>query len=199
MLGNMRFAGLALAFAFLATGCGREESPRHDESAPVAEPAEEPAGETGRLSRYTRLDDFTLTRSAPEEAGFFEHECPGEGGFRLRHSESDLRENITVLAPGGGEHSLALPALANGAFSSTGETAEWRGDARADDFVPSALILRQSVVEYPDPAVPEVSYLVVVRLTPSPCVVARVPPGPDQNRLARGLADAPRGCLDESA
>src|SRR5690606_32363979 len=135
MFGTMRLTHLVVAFALLAAGCGREDL-RDEEVAPMAEPGEdaaleEIATETQERSRYTRLDDCTLTRSAPEEAGFFEHECPGEGGFRLRHTESDLRENVAVLAPDGGEHGLGLPALANGAFSSTGETAEWLGDSRA--------------------------------------------------------------------
>ena len=181
----------------LASGCSGEtgEPPARDEKAsepgaPIAD-----AAKPEDRSRYTRLTGCTLTRSAPEEAGFFEHECPGEGGYRLRHVEADLRENLVVLAPGGGEHSLELPALAAGAFSSTGDTVEWRGESGADGFVPAALIVRQSAVEDPDPNIPEVSYLVVARLAPTPCVVARVPPGPDQNVRAREAADRGGECL----
>lgn len=193
----MRYACLA-AFALLATACsdsappsGRDETPSIEArlGAEVAEPEER--------SRYTRLTGCTLTRSAPEEAGFFEHECAGEGGYRLRHVESDLRENLVVLAPGGGEHSLKLPALAAGAFSSTGDVVEWRGEG--DPFVPAALIVRQSAVEDPDPQVPEVSYLVVARLAPSPCVITRVPPGPGQNARARAAADRGGKCLTTPA
>ena len=164
-------------------------------TAPAAPAA---AAEPKERFRYTRLTGCTLTRSAPEEAGFFEHECPGEGGYRLRHVESDLRENLVVLAPGGGEHSLELPALAAGAFSSTGETVEWRGEAGAGGFDPTALIVRQSAVEDPDPQVPEVSYLVVARLAPTPCVIARVPPSPDQNARARAAADRGVECLSRT-
>ena len=170
-----------------------EKGPASDPAAiAVTEPPDEPP-------RYTSLTGCTLTRSAPEEAGFVEHECEGEGGYRLRRTESDLRENLIVLSPDGGEHSLELPALAKGAFSSVGERVEWRGATGADGFVPEALVVRQSVMEDPDPAVPEVSYLVVARLAPRACVVARVPPGPDQNVRARELADAGGVCLESSA
>ena len=173
-----------------------EETAPAPDSDPVAVAATEPPDEP---SRYTPLTGCTLTRSAPEEAGFVEHECEGEGGYRLRRTESDLRENLIVLSPDGGEHSLELPALAKGAFSSVGERVEWRGATGADGFVPEALVVRQSVMEDPDPAVPEVSYLVVARLAPRACVVARVPPGPDQNVRARELADAGGVCLESSA
>jgi hypothetical protein len=191
----MRHACLA-ALALLAAACSDSAAPPgRDETPSLKDPsAAQPDRPEGR-SRYTRLDECQLTRSAPEEAGFFEHECSGEGGYRLRHVEADLRENLIVLAPGGGEHSLELPALAAGAFSGTGDTAEWRGVPGAAGFAPSALIVRQSVVEDPDPKVPEISYLVVARLAPIPCVIARVPPGPDQNARARAVADESGACL----
>jgi hypothetical protein len=162
---------------------------------PVAAPRSVVADDGGR-SRYTRLSDCRLLRSVPEEAGFTEHECRGEGDYRLRLTESDLRQNVVVVPPDGEERSLALPALANGAFSSVGDTIEWRGDAAGDSFTPDALIMRHSVMENPDPNVPETAYLVVARLGSSPCVVARIVPGPRQNRLAREAADRGGNCLE---
>ena len=193
----MRYSCLV---AFALTACSQEASGPAEEAAPAPDSATVPASEApGEPPRYTRLTGCTLTRSAPEEAGFFERECGGEGGYRLRRTESDLRENLIVLSPDGGEHSLELPALANGAFSSLGERVEWRGTTGPDGFAPEALIVRHSVMEDPDPAVPEVSYLVVARLAPPVCVVARVPPGPGQNARARELADAGGTCLESSA
>ena len=192
----MRFGWLAAA-VLLAAACS-DDTAAPPERGAAAEPQAAPIADIAEPEegfRFTRLTGCTLTRSAPEEAGFFEHECPGEGGYRLRHVEADLRENIVVLAPDGGEHSLELPELADGAFSSVGETAEWRGRHDADGFVPTALILRHSVMESPDRGVPEVSYLVVAKLLPQPCVIARVPPGPDQNRRARETADADGACF----
>jgi hypothetical protein len=195
-----------IRFAFigavaLVVGCSRDEAATAEDAetdAPgatdrIAEPSQEQA-----VFRYTSLADCTLIRSAPEEAGFFEHECPGEGGYRLRKTESDLRENIVLLVPGGGEYNLGLPALANGAFSSVGDSVEWRGETDRGSFAPHALIVRQSVMEDPDPAVPEVSYLVVTKLGARPCVVARIQPGPDQNERARRAVDFVGECLDTS-
>jgi hypothetical protein len=192
-----------LSLALLAACSQSDHAP--SEGDPTASPATVRSPETGAgeqddpRSRYTRLSACTLLRSTPEEAGFTEHECRGEGGYRFRLTESDLRQNIVVLTPGGGERSLELPVLANGAFSSVGDTIEWRGEAVGAVFAPRAMIVRHSVREDPDPAVPETAYLVVARLEPFPCVVARITPGPDQNRLAREAADRDRACLPAPA
>lgn len=198
MVGMVRLAPLPLLLlaACSDTGQPAEGSTASPAAVPVASAAPETAPtEADAGFRYTRLADCTLTRSAPEEAGFFEHECAGEGGYRLRKSEADLRDNLVVLAPGSGEHDLGLPTLARGAFSSVGDTVEWRGESEGASFTPRALIVRQIVMEDPDPAVPEVSYLVVARLQPAACVVARIPPGPGQNQKARDAADGGGKCL----
>lgn len=184
----------AVALLALVAACSQEQPPSSDEAGASTPPAVDEAQVQPR-SRYTSLTQCDLVRSAPEEAGFFESECAGEGGYRLRRVQSDLRDNIVVLRPGGGEVSLGLPALASGAFSSVGDTAEWRGDAKMPGFVPRALIVRQSVMEDPDPAVAEVSYLIVAKLGEAPCVVARVAPAPRQNERAREIADAGAQCL----
>ena len=147
------------------------------------------------VDRHTSLKGCALTRSAPEEAGFYEYECDGLGGYRLRLVQADLRENITVISPDGGEADLGLPALADGAFSSIGDTAEWHGTARGEQFTPDTLILRQSVMEGAGSDIRNVSYLLAVRLGDTPCVVARIPPAPDQNEAARAAADAGGECL----
>jgi hypothetical protein len=198
----MRLAPLLLLAA--CTACG-DAAPAPDPTAapepagsqPAPNPAvvKVPVGDPAAEYRYTRLDNCRLLRSAPDEAGFFEHECAGEGGWKLRNTEADLREDLTLVAPGGGEHDLSLVALAQGAFSSLGDTVEWRGTVTDGRFVPHALIVRQQVQEDPDPDVAEKSYLVAVRLAPRPCVVARVAPGAGQNARARAVADRPPACL----
>lgn len=188
-------SAFVVTLASLAAACSPSDEPA-PEGAPsaTATPAATAAPEPAATYRYTSLKGCKLLRSAPDEAGFFEHECPGEGGWRLRHVEADLRENLLLLAPGGSEHDLDLSALANGAFSSLGDNVEWRG--RAGELLePHALIVRQSVMEDPDPAVPEVSYLLAIRLAPTPCVVARIAPGPGQNEQARAAADRGGDCL----
>lgn len=185
---------LALApLALLAAACSSEPVEEEGDAVPVdvATPTPEPAPD----HRYTRLADCTLLRSAPEEAGFYEHECAGLAGYRLVKVEADLRDNVIVIAPDGGRHNLGLPALANGAFSSLGDMVEWRGFEVAGDSPPQSLILRQSVMEDPDPGRPEASYLLAVSLAGTPCVVARLPAGPDQNAQARAAADRGGACL----
>jgi len=184
------------ALLVITAACSQEQPSPAEETAtpsPAATVAERPP--TPDPVRYTSLEDCQLLRSAPEEAGFFEYECAGEGGWRLRHTESDLRENLVLIAPDGAEHDLGLVALAQGAFSDLGNKVEWRGSDEGGQFVPRSLILRQQVMEDPDPVKPERSYLIAVRLTPSPCVLARVIPGALQNERAREVADKQQVCL----
>jgi len=198
---KMKHLLAALPAAVLASCSPADPAPPEAEQTQAGTvPAVTPASDRpDDQARYTSLAGCRLLRSNAEEAGFYEHECPGEGGYRLRTSESDLREGVVVLAPGGGEHDLGLVALANGAFSSLGDTVEWRGDMAGGGFAPDALILRQSVMEDPDPAVPETSYLVVARLRPTPCVVARIAPGPRQNERAREAADGGEVCIGSAS
>lgn len=163
--------------------------------APLPDAATPAAAIPGREFRYTSLDGCPLLRSAPEEAGFYEYECPGEGGYRLKLTEADLRQNIHVIPPGGGaERSLDLNALSGGGFSELADNVEWRGTLDGTAFKPDALILRQEAIEDPD-GKKEVSYLVAVKLTAKPCAVARIAPGPGQNEKARAAADGAGPCL----
>ena len=149
-----------------------------------------PAG----AARYTSLDPAKcrLLELNEEEGGYSRHLCPGIGGYKLEMSESDLRQEILVIAPGGRRSQLQLSTLvANGAFNSLGNTAEWRGSQRR----PTALIVRLSVSSGEHPERPPASNLVVARLLPRPCVTAIVPPGRGQNERARRIADQPRKCL----
>ena len=180
------FAPLPLA---LAAACSQgEPAPSGDGTAAPEQVRED-------VRRNTSLEGCDLIRSEPEEAGFYEYECEGLGGYRLRLVQADLRENVVVLPPEGAEQSLDLPALADGAFSSIGDVAEWRGAMVGERFRPVALILRQSVMEGSGAEVRNVSYLLAVRLADTPCVVARIAPGPEQDELARAAADAGGECL----
>jgi len=182
------------ALLVLVAACSQEQPPAAREEAAVSPAAREQAAPPDPV-RYTSLDDCSLVRAVPEEAGFFERECAGEGGWRLRHVASDLRENLTLIAPDGSEHDLGLVALAQGAFNSLGDKIEWRGSEERGRFVPRALIVRQQVMENPDPAKAERSYLIAVRLVPRACVLARVIPGAMQNERAREVADRQEVCL----
>jgi len=197
-----RFTRLALPLLAVSLIAACSDNSRDSEDtapapAPVAVETATPAGPAvkGREFRYTSLD-CPLIRSNPDEGGFFEYECPGEGGYKLKLVEADLRQNIIVVAPDGASRSLELSALAGGRFNELGETVEWRGKVEGGTFSPDAMILRQEVVEDPD-GQKEVSYLVPVRLTGRPCAVGRIAPGAGQNDQARAAADGRGACLPE--
>ena len=156
---------------------------------PATRPAREDAG------RYTSIEPTAcrLLEQNIEEGGYSRHACDGHAGYRLETTESDLRQDIVVIAPDGRRSDLQLSSIvAKGAFNGLGKTAEWRGaEAR-----PAALIVRLNVAPGPEPTRPDVSNLVVARLAPPACVVAVLPPGPNQNAAARGIADGRLpGCI----
>lgn len=155
-----------------------------------------------RTSQYTRTDKCRTVERNEEEGGWSVQACPGLGGYRLRLTEGDLRQNVVVELPrrgghSGGERSLALAeATGSGGFSSIGASVEWRGTGAGQAFRPDALILRYIVVEDAERPERPTSYLVTVSLANRrPCVTAKVPPGPAQNDRARAIADAPGRCL----
>lgn len=186
----MRYAP-ALALVLAACSSGEDEP-----AAPTPSPSAsaEASSAPGRAFRYTRLDDCKVLESTSEEGGYYLAECPGEGGYKLRVSESDLRQSVTVIAPDGAGTDLDLARHTGGGFSSLGETAEWRGAGEGAAFVPDSLIVRHEVVTNPE-GTATTSYLVIARLTPTPCVTARLEPGPEQNARARNLADAGAPCI----
>ncbi len=114
-----------------------------------------------------------------------------------RIADSDSRQSMTLVDPGGSPHDMSTARIGGGGFSSFGTSVEWRGDqvsGGGDRFDPDSLIVRYEVAERPHPA-PETSYLLVAKLAPTPCIVARVPPGSGQNDSARSAADDPGACL----
>ena len=188
------------AAATLLAACSSEQSGAADQATPetMAEaPAHAlPAPENdvpGRAYRHTSLAGCEVVREEREEMPFVETLCPGPAGWALRVTDSDARQNLVVVAPGGREASLELSRIGGGGFSSLGETAEWRGPA-GPDFAPDSLIVRYRVAAKAPPE-PETASLLANDLTPRPCVVARVAPGPAQNEVARARADDPGTCL----
>ena len=153
---------------------------------PVSAPSSKPAG---RVSSFTKLTEAVcrLVEENKDEGPYWRRNCPGHAGWRMEWSESDLRQDLTMIAPGGGTSELGLSSVvANGAFNSIGETIEWRGrDART----PVVMVLRMNVAAGPDGDRPDISRLVVVRLTGTPCAVAMIEPGPQQSQRARDIAD----------
>jgi len=151
-------------------------------------PASVPGARQAAAGQYTSIGppSCRLIEQNVDEGGYSRHACDGPSGYKLEISESDLRQDVVVIAPGGGRAELQLSSIvAKGAFNSLGKTAEWRGSGPK----PSALIVRLNVARGPEPVRPDISNLVVARLTGPACVVAVVPPRAGQNEVARQIAD----------
>jgi len=191
------------ALVLLAAACSQAEetdsrpaadgtaAPAAQSAAPAPEPTPSPV--TGRAYRYTPLTGCKLVREEREEMPYAEVLCAGPAGWALRIADSDARQTLAVVAPGGKETRIDLSRVSGGAFNSFGSTAEWRGPA-GEPFAPDSLVVRFRVAEEPHPA-PEVAYLLALRLAPAPCLVAKVAPGPGQNDSARAAADQPAACI----
>ena len=165
----------------------------------VNEPAETdaPPAVAQATSNFTKLDmaQCRIVEENKEEGPYWLRRCSGHAGWQLDWSESDLRQGLTLISPGGQQTELRLSdRVAKGAFNSLGTTVEWRG---ADAAKPEALIVRMNVASGAEPTRPDISRLAVVRLTGTPCLAAVIQPGPGQNEKARGIADgAMADCVD---
>ena len=159
--------------------------------------SEKPAS-AARAAVFTELDSAKcrVVEENKEEGPYWLRRCPGHAGWKLDWSESDLRQGLSLISPGRRETELRLSDLvANGAFNSLGKTVEWRGPSGAG---PDAMIVRTNVANGAEPERPDISRLAVVRLIETPCLVAVVDPGPDQNEKARSIADGSMSsCVDE--
>jgi hypothetical protein len=174
--------------------CRAEQAANDPANEPAASPVESGANRprvhvAKRQSQFSSIDPAScrLLEENLEEGGWWRRLCKGAAGYQLELSESDLRQDIVVIAPGRRQGELGLSDIvAKGAFNGLGKTAEWRG---ADPAKPETLIVRLNVASGPEGNLPDISRLVVVRLKATACIVAIVPPGPDQNEKARAIAD----------
>ena len=196
----------AIGLMILLAGCAQEEPAGNLEEnyaagapslAPVAA-SPSPASAVREPIGYSSLkaEDCRLIEENKEEGSYSRHLCTGLASYSLETSESDLRQDIIVIAPDGSRSELGLSGkVAKGAFNSLGERAEWRG---SDASKPTALIVRLGVAKGAEPQQPDTSNLVVVKLAAPACVVAVIPPGPTQNDAARNTADnLPAACLSD--
>jgi hypothetical protein len=142
-----------------------------------------------RASTYTKLSETAceLIEENKEEGPYWLRRCPGPNGWKVEWGESDLRQGIVLISSSGKEADLELSdKVANGAFNILGPAIEWRGvRGRPADVV----IVRMDVTDNANPERPPKSRLAVAGLTPVPCLVAIVEPGPGQNEKARAIAD----------
>lgn len=197
----IRLMGIVVVLA--SAGCSAPDESNDDKSAgsaPVGVPQGAGAGNnastnaaatagSAMVSRFVtnKLDQCRLIEKNEEEGGYYRHHCPGVGGFSYELVESDLRQSLVIIAPGGRRDDVSLTsATGSGGFSTIGETFDWRGLAGAP---PRSLTVRFRVNEDPEAIVPARSYLVVIGLAAPACPIGVVPPGPGQNDTARAIAD----------
>jgi len=182
---------LIIALAFAVTGCAE---PDQEFASVPAEPASQDSSASVIESQYTSLEECTLLESTTEGAGYSVRRCDGLGANVLL-SESDGRQSVAIAMGDTEPTQLRLPEIAgNGGFSELGTVVEWRPAS-----APTSLIVRYNVVENPSTPRLSVSYLIVVRLEPTPCVIGVVLPDIRQNQRARELADGGGACLKRTA
>lgn len=139
---------------------------------------------------------YTSTRTAacktissnPDEAGSYEGECPGVGGYKVRLLEGDIRQTLNIITPAKKTFELNFWSFYGG-FSSIGEKIEWR----LKKGVPVALIARFNVADFEDSS-KSTSYLMISKISKTEsCVTDIVLPMAKQNEEARKLADGASG------
>ncbi len=151
-------------------------------------------------SVYTDIrSDACETIELDQDTGSSTQRCAGVGGYSLLVEDDDARMSVTVVAPDGRKFALNYWVVVTTGFSTVGDKAEWRVTKGSDGRVtPTALIVRLVASEDPEDSSKTTSYLVVATIEKDKaCVVAKVPPGPNQNEKAREIADAASGkpCL----
>ncbi len=133
----------------------------------------------------TKTSACRTISSNPNEAGSYEGECNGTGGYKIRLLEGDIRQTLNIITPSRKKFELNFWSFF-GSFSYIGEKIEWR----TKSGVPVALIARFTVSN-PENEKKSTSYLMVSKIgKASSCVTDVVAPGPKQNEDARTLADA---------
>ena len=132
----------------------------------------------------TRAAACRTIESHPEEAGYYEGECKGIGGYKIRFIEGDLRQTLDIITPAKKKFELNFWHYYY-TFSYIGEKIEWR----TKKGVPVELIARFNVADI-NIDNKTISYLMISKIgKKSSCVTDVVPPGEKQNEKARELAD----------
>lgn len=138
------------------------------------------------------------TLSYDKQSGSISQQCPGVGGYKLIVDEGDLRQNVTVITPGGAKHSLDLWNIISPHFSSVGAKAEWRVRRTGGKVIPIALIVRFNVNDDAENPTKSTSYLVVAKITAKEvCITDKISPDARANEEARRAADSAfnKSCL----
>lgn len=132
----------------------------------------------------TKTNACRTIAANPNEAGWYEGECRGVGGYKIRLIEGDIRQTVNIITPARKKFELNFWRFYSG-FSAVGEKLEWR----TKKGMPVALIARFNVAGADDSG-KSTSYLMVAKIGKAmSCVTDVVVPSPNQNEEARKLAD----------
>jgi hypothetical protein len=144
----------------------------------------------GVNSVYTNLSGSQCRQVSVTEPSGSVSRCAGFGKYKLLVLEDDLRVSVNVITPTGKTFPLNYWQVITSNFSSLGNKAEWRLSKKQGKVTPFALIIRVNAFEFPQEPQKSRSYLAVAKITPNIiCVVDKIPPSSNQNKLASQAAD----------
>jgi hypothetical protein len=147
-------------------------------------------GLQGIDSVYTNLSGSQCRQVSITEPSGSVSRCPGFGKYKLLVLEDDLRVSVNVINPTGKTFKLNYWQVITPNFSTLGNKAEWRVSKKQGKVTPFALIIRVNANEFPEQPSKVRSYLAVAKITPNQiCVVDKIPPSSNQNKVARQAAD----------
>ena len=204
LLRHLRLLGVTASLA----ACGRSApEPPVREAAPTAEaapaagasPAVEPPATADTLrsvvisiagARCTTLEVHPETSASTQE-------CPGVGGYGVLVLDDDARMSITLRAPDGAEHPLNLWGTITSAFSSLGDSLEWRVRGAGEGAAPAALVVEVRANESPEDPERVTVYRAVAKVGPGgSCVTEKLAAAATRDEVLRAADAAPgRPCL----
>jgi hypothetical protein len=148
---------------------------------------EQPATAAPKMaSVYVKVDEAHCTKVAGNENEDWATLRCGKpvGGWTVFLEYGDARESIALKRGKKATVNLNFYAY-HGGFSSVGPVLEFR----TRGGVPISSVVRMKYSIDPDDSSITASSLMVAKLSPTPCVVADIEPGPNQSALARSAAD----------
>jgi predicted small lipoprotein YifL len=197
-----------LAIAASLAACGRsapeppagEAAPATDASSPAHASAavETPATADTLRSVVTSIAEGRCTTlEVHPETGGSTQECPGIAGYEVLVLDDDARMSITLRSADGAEHPLDLWGTVTSAFSSLGDSLEWRVRGAGEGAAPTALVVEVRANESPEDPERVTVYRAVAKVGPDEsCVTDKLAGAATRDEVLRAADAAPgRPCL----
>jgi hypothetical protein len=197
---------LAIAAPLAACGPSAPESaageaaPAADASSPADASAavETPAAADTLRSVVTSIGEGRCTTlEVHPETGGSTQECPGIAGYKVLVLDDDARMSITLRSADGAEHPLDLWGTVTSAFSSLGDSLEWRVRGPGEGAAPTALVVEVRANESPEDPERVTVYRAVAKVGPDgSCVTDKLAGAATRDEVLRAADAAPgRPCL----